>query len=36
MDKGVGTKEEYKYLQNLVGKYCGAINVDLRVVSNNY
>jgi len=31
MNLGVGTKDEYQYLQNLVNKYCGILNVDLNI-----
>jgi hypothetical protein len=29
MKYGVGTKDEYQYLQHLVNKYCGIFDVDL-------
>ena len=29
MNYGVGTKKEYQYLQNMIFKYCGILNVDL-------
>ena len=31
VDMGVGTKDEYQYLQHLVYKYGGILNVDLNI-----